>query len=60
MLYLIGWGRDVRIFVMQRPYKGVGGVGRGKVGKIYTNRLIIVKNRLFILVTIDCLSIDEV
>ncbi|NET30177.1 hypothetical protein [Okeania sp. SIO1I7] len=30
----------------------VGGVGRGKEGKIYTKQLIIVKNKLLILVTI--------
>ncbi|NEP91041.1 MAG: hypothetical protein F6K18_31860 [Okeania sp. SIO2C2] len=45
MLYLIGWGSVGSV-------GSVGGVGRGKVGKIYTNQLIIVKNKLFILATI--------
>ncbi len=43
---MIGWG----------SVGSVGGVGRIKVGKIYTNRLIIVKNRLLILVTIEVLK----
>ncbi len=56
MLYMIGWGSVGPTRAPLRWRGSVGGVGRGKVGKIYTNRLIIVKNRLLILVTIEVLK----